>query len=217
MPIPKVIYQTYATEKLPLLTRWHIRAMKKNNPGYIWEFYDDERIERFIQQEFSNDFLALYRRIAIGAAKADVFRYAILYKQGGVYLDIDSLINGRLDDFLTPADDAVLSAESNRGVYVQWALMYGPGHPFLKRTLERVFDNLAENRFPNDVHKMTGPTAYTAAVNECLAKDPGIQHRFFGVDYNGFLTFSYPLSKFFLSRINGHWKKQQRQTPVLSG
>lgn len=217
MPIPKVIYQTFKTHKLPLLTRWHIHTMKKNNPGYAYEFFDDERIESFIQREFGDTIHALYKRIAIGAARADVFRYAILYKRGGVYLNIDSLINGKLDDFITPEDEAILSAEANPGLYVQWALAYGPGHPFLKRTLEKVFDNLTNNRYPNDVHKMTGPTAYTAAVNECLAENPAIPHRFFGVDYNGFFTFSYPMSKFFLYGTRGHWKKQQRRAPVLMG
>jgi hypothetical protein len=57
---------------------------------------------------------------------------------------------------------------------------------------------------------------YTSAINECLLENPDIPHRFLGVDYNGHLTFSYPMSKFFLYRKERHWKKQQLVQPVVA-
>lgn len=215
MAIPKVIYQTFKSEKLPLLTRWHISRLKAKNPEYKYEFFDDERIDDFIRSEFGNEIFGQYKRLNIGAAKADFFRYAILFKKGGIYLDIDSLIVKKLDDFILPSDEAVLSNEGHPGIYVQWGLIYNAGHPFLERTLEKVIDNIKNNRHPHNVHKMTGPTAYTEAVNECLAENPDIPHRFLGIDYNGFLVFSYPLSKFFLYRGQTHWKKESKLKPVL--
>ncbi|MGY0039768.1 glycosyltransferase family 32 protein [Pedobacter sp. NJ-S-72] len=89
MSIPKIIHQTFKTSKLPVITRWHIARFRKKNPEYSYEFYDDLRIEAFLLKEFDEDMLSLYKRINIGAAKADFFRYAVLYKKGGVYLDID--------------------------------------------------------------------------------------------------------------------------------
>ena len=215
MAIPKTIYQTFKTDKLPLLTRWHIGKMKKNNPLYSYEFYDDNRINDFILSAFGEDILALYRRINIGAAKADFFRYAILYKHGGIYLDIDSLLVCKLDDFILPSDDAIISMESHPGVYVQWALVYAAGHPFLQKTLEIIIENLKNNSFPNDVHKMTGPTAYSNAISACLKENPGISHRVMGIDYNGCFKFHYPMSKFFLYSGNQHWKKAQLSNPVM--
>ncbi|HTF82401.1 MAG TPA: glycosyltransferase, partial [Cytophagales bacterium] len=102
MAIPKIIYQTYKSSKLPVLTRWHIHRMKKKNPEYRYEFYDDLRIDAFISEAYGKEVFDLYKRINIGAAKADFFRYAILYKHGGVYVDIDSLIKKKLDDFILP-------------------------------------------------------------------------------------------------------------------
>lgn len=133
MSIPKIIHQTFKTSKLPLITRWHIAGFRRKNPDYVYEFYDDKRIEAFLSEEFGEDILSLYQRINIGAAKADFFRYAVLYKKGGVYLDIDSGINGRLDNFILPGDKAVVSPEGNPDMFVQWALIYEPHHPFLKK------------------------------------------------------------------------------------
>ena len=45
-------------------------------------------------------------------------------------------------------------------------LFFDKGHPFLKRTIEVVLDNIKKNKYPNNIHKMTGPGAYTQAINE---------------------------------------------------
>src|SRR6476659_9320710 len=132
MAIPKIIYQTFKTKELPFITKWHIKRFLKNNHEYAYEFYDDARIEEFFKSNFDVDWLKAYQKLNIGAAKADFFRYAILYKKGGVYLDIDSGIKGKLDAFIKPDDKAIISKERNDGVYVQWALIFESGHPFLK-------------------------------------------------------------------------------------
>jgi mannosyltransferase OCH1-like enzyme len=88
---------------------------------------------------------------------------------------VDSVITKRLDDFIEPADKAVISFEKNPGVYVQWALVYEAGHPFLQKTLQLILENISQNKYPNDVHQMTGPSVYTKAINECLHSNPNIR------------------------------------------
>ncbi|MBG6235108.1 mannosyltransferase OCH1-like enzyme [Pedobacter sp. CAN_A7] len=214
MPIPKIIHQTFKTAKFHFLTRWHIARLRKKNPDYVYEFYDDDRIDRFIQAEYDNEVFSLYKRINIGAAKADFFRYAVLYKKGGVYLDIDSAIKGKLSDFILPTDVAVISKERNEGLFVQWALIFEAHHPFLKKTLELVLENLRTNKYKHDVHKMTGPQVYSNAINLCLKENPDSPYRLFGTDYEGHLKFKYPFSKLLYEK-GEHWKKKQLTTPVM--
>lgn len=83
MSIQKSIYQTYKTKNLPLLTKWHIKRLKKRNPEYDYYFFDDQMIIDFVKKEFSKEVFDLFMKINIGAAKADFFRYAVLYKRGG--------------------------------------------------------------------------------------------------------------------------------------
>lgn len=107
--------------------------------------------------------------------------------------------------------------ESNLCYYVQWALVFEAGHPFLKKTLEIIINNLKENKYPHDVHLMTGPAAYSLAIRECIKDSSKIEYRQLGVDYDNNFKFSYPMSKFFLyglSRKN-HWKKNQTTKTVL--
>jgi mannosyltransferase OCH1-like enzyme len=217
MAIPNIIFQTYKSDKLPWITKWHIKKMRRINSDYDYQFYDDARIDQFIQNEFDAEVYSLYKKIKFGAAKADFFRYAILFKYGGVYVDIDSLITKKLSDFILPTDQAIISLESNLKYYVQWALVYEAGHPFLKKTLDLVIDNLRENRFPHSVHDMTGPAAYSTAINLCLKESNLTNYRQLGTDYDGNFKFHYPMSKFFLYGLTrkNHWKKQQVNEEVL--
>lgn len=214
MAIPKVIYQTFRDRKLPFITRWHVKNLRKGNPAYQYEFYDDARIEEFLSAAYDSEVLRAFKRIQIGAAKADFFRYAVLLKKGGVYLDMDSGIVRRLDTFILPEDVAVVSLEDNRVHYVQWALIYEANHPFLQKTMQLMMKNILENKYPHDVHSMTGPGVYSRAVRECLSADPSIPYRLMGVDYEGCLTFKYPLNKF-LYKKGEHWKKAQQIKTVL--
>ncbi|MET4080985.1 mannosyltransferase OCH1-like enzyme [Pedobacter sp. UYP30] len=214
MAIPKIIHQTFKTADLPFITRWHIAKFRKKNPEYRYEFYDDDRIISFLKEEYDDETLKLYQRINIGAAKADFFRYAVLYKKGGVYLDIDSGINVALDSFILPTDEAVISEERNPGLFVQWALIFNKEHPFLKQTFNLVCENIRTNKYPHDVHKMTGPTVYTKAINFVLKNQPTVNYRLLGTDYMGFLTFKYAFSKL-LYKKGEHWKKMQLTNPVL--
>ncbi len=212
--IPKTIYQTFKTGKLPFINRWYINRFRKKNLSYNYEFYTDERIEGFLKDEYGGEVINAYKRIQIGAAKADFFRYAILYKKGGVYLDIDSTIKKNLDEFIMPDDRAIISLENNPGIYVQWALIYEAKHPFIERTLELILENIRENKYPHDVHQMTGPSVYTKAINECLEFNPATPYRILGIDYNGYLKFKLPLAKLIYSK-GEHWKQQQKTKPVL--
>ncbi len=217
MPIPKTIYQTFKTSKLPLITKWHIWKMKKNNPDYKYIFFDDIKIDDFIKQEFDLETYNIYKRINIGAAKADFFRYAILYKKGGIYLDIDSLFLKKLNDFIKKEDSAIISLESNLNFYIQYALFYEANHPFLKKTLDIIIDNLKNNKYPHKVHQMTGPAAYSKAIKDCISENKNLKYRQTGINYEGMVKFSYRMSKTFLygfSRKN-HWKKLSKTTTVI--
>lgn len=216
MSIPKNIFQTFKTDKLPWITKMHIKRMLKMNPEYEYHFYDDQRIEVFLAEQFSPEYLKAYKRLTVGAAKADFFRYAVLYRNGGVYLDIDSSVNSPFRDFIREDDEAVITHESNGEYYAQWALIFNRNHPFLKHTLELMLDNIQTHRFPNDVHSTSGPAAYTKAVEECINTQPDVTYRFLEKDYDGHLRFKYKLGRFFLYRSkSNHWKKQQLTQDII--
>ena len=216
MAIPKVIYQTFKTQDIPWLTKMYIRRFMKKNRGYTHEFYDDKRIDDFFKESYDARTYHAYQKLQIGAAKADFFRYAILYKRGGVYLDLDSNIVDSLDKYLKDDDTAVITCENNPSLFAQWALIFDKEHPFLERAIRYAIENIEQNKFPHDVHAMTGPTVYTRAINDEITENPNVKYRIVPNDYQGMMRVKYKFSKILIYRNrSNHWKKLQERVPVV--
>lgn len=216
MAIPKQIFQTFKSNQLPWLTRWHIKRMLRRNPEYTYHFYDDEKIDQFFKEEMSYEHYKAYKSLTIGAAKADFFRYAILYKKGGIYLDIDCKVVKKFRNFVKEDDHAIISIENNGALYTQWGLFFEAGHLFLEKTLEVCMENIFQHKYPHNVHKTTGPVAYTEGIKRALAENPDIQYREMDVEYEGNIEDKYKLAKFFLYKSKkDHWNKKQLSQPII--
>jgi len=152
--IPKVIHQTYpdAHRNLPSILEQNVRKITALNPGWEHRLYDDNDIASFIESTYGARVLDYYDRLneKYGAARADLFRYLLLYRHGGVYLDIKASLERPLDSVLHPEDVYLLSRWRNRkgeqyegwGIhsrlrqigrqeFQQWHIIAAPGHPFL--------------------------------------------------------------------------------------
>jgi mannosyltransferase OCH1-like enzyme len=86
--IPLDIYQTWSTKELPPKMRECVEKLKKKNPEFNYYLYDDSDCRNFIKNNYSNEILNAYDNLIPPAYKADLWRYCILYKNGGIYLDI---------------------------------------------------------------------------------------------------------------------------------
>jgi len=77
-------------------------------------FFDDCEMASFMRQHFSeHPVLEVFEQLRVPAAKADVWRYCVLYKEGGVYCDIDSALSIPLHDILKDNPHELLSFEGN--------------------------------------------------------------------------------------------------------
>ena len=86
--VPLIIYQTWATKDLPPKMSQCVNKLKADNPEFDHYLYDDADCREFIKAEFEPDVLEAYDQLVPGAYKADLWRYCVLYKTGGIYLDI---------------------------------------------------------------------------------------------------------------------------------
>lgn len=213
--IPRIVHQTFPTRALPALLEQNVTRIKSHNPNWEHRLYDDADIVEFIHSNYGPDVLTQYDRInpKYGAARADLFRYLLMYRVGGVYLDIKSTLRRPLDEVLLPDDVYVLSRW--KGVrfktwgdyrilqpfggkeFQQWHIIAAAGHPFLRAVIVRVLDHLETyNPFVHGTGRMgvnwsTGPIAYTLAIAPLLSQH---RHRMacgqdeLGLDYTVFTT-----------------------------
>ncbi len=195
MPIPKLIHQTLKSRRM--LTEPYIvnlERMRALNPDWTISVYEDEECLEFIRMYFDRDMVRTYRAINphYGAARADLFRYLLLYRCGGVYLDIKSSATIRLDAVLQQDDHYLLSHWDNGhgrpfegwgvhaetpypGEFQQWHIVAAPRHPFLEHVARCVqrnihdYDASRHGTGKRAVLRMTGPIAYTRAIRPLLA------------------------------------------------
>lgn len=86
------IYRTYYDMNLIDNFKDAHNETKKTNPDLEQVYYDDNMVGEFIKNETTERIYNAYNSINpnYGPAKADFFRYLIIYKYGGIYLDIKS-------------------------------------------------------------------------------------------------------------------------------
>jgi hypothetical protein len=193
--IPRLVHQTWfedVTEKqYPNMSRL-IESWKTS--GWEYAFYNDDTAREFLVRHFPPPVVEAYDAILPGAFKADLFRYCVLLIKGGVYADMDVLLETNLDavfasdvGFMVPIDEPGTS-EGHRSCLWNGLLAVTPGHPFIAQTIELVVNNI-RNRFtsvdyddmlcPNPVLSVShtvdtlftcGPCILGAAMNKVLGR-----------------------------------------------
>lgn len=198
MLIPKLIHQTTTSRQAltePFIV--NLERMRTHHPGWTISVFDDADCLDFISTTFDSAMLRTYCAInpRYGAARADLFRYLLLYHYGGVYLDIKSSATMRLDEALQADDQYLLSHWDNApgrpfagwgvhaetpwpGEFQQWHIVAAPRHPFLEHVVQSVLRNIHSydpvrcGTGKRAVLRMTGPIAYTQAIRPLLGHAP---------------------------------------------
>lgn len=168
MSIPKIIYQTWKTKNLNENCLKIKNNIQKLNPEYDIILYDDKDIDEFIKINFDEFIYNCYSQLNVGASKADFWRYCILYKNGGIYLDIDSDITSPLSQLIKEDDQCIITREGNPGIFNNWIMIFEKGHPILARTIYNCCYNII-NKTSNDICYLTGPAGpFTDAINQIM-------------------------------------------------
>ena len=221
MTVPKTIYQTWFTKSLPLEVQSTIDHMMCKNKSYTYELFDDNDMESFVKNNYEQKIFDCYKKLTIGAAKADFWRYLILYKNGGVYLDVDSVIYDSIDSLVADGY-SVVSREGNPNKFVQWMLIFTPEHPILKTCIDKCVQNISCGKVV-DVTELTGPVVYSDSIREVL-NDSSCYYKsdeqlnqlsdkngvmFHSFDYRGYANFENPY-KNLLYKNKVHWRNEQQ-------
>jgi len=166
--IPLQIYQTWKTKDLPEKMRESVDRLKTKNPDFEYHLYDDTDCYEFIKENFAEDVAKAYKKIIPGAYKADLWRYCVLYVNGGVYLDIKY---SNVGDFnlitLTDSEYFVADIEkSGSGIYNAFMICKA-GNSKLKQAIEMTTQNILNERYVDGCLGTTGPLL----LRKCFSDD----------------------------------------------
>ena len=162
--IPKIIHQTYKNHNLPPIYKDCQETIISLHDDFEYKFYTDDDMFNYIKnnfEEYYQKFIELPRMIM----KIDMFRYFLMYKEGGIYSDLDYKFLKKFD-FLNEHIILPISREneSNEMTCVGNCIFASePNNPFWKTVIDTLF---TYNRYTKNINDLavissTGPVFLT--------------------------------------------------------
>jgi inositol phosphorylceramide mannosyltransferase catalytic subunit len=228
--IPRIVHQTWRAATLAApADGWH-QTWRDLNPGFEHRFYDDAACVDFVRAQFPSH-LESYLRLPLPILRADLFRYMVLHRLGGVYADIDMECLRSFDRF-TRLSGLLLSVETKLtdarrrelGYRRRWqlancVLAAEPGHWFLEMLIDRITDqSAAEARTDDDVEDWTGPRLLTRLYYELPARrqaEIGILAQLYWMPPTSYPN-RWPVNARMYARhhFQGSWKSRSAAAPL---
>ena len=209
--IPANIFQTWHTKNLPPLMFNAIQEIKNQNPNFLYRLFDDNDCRNFIERYFDDDVLYAFDNLVPGAYKADLFRYCILYKLGGIYLDIKyipikqfKLLN------LLKREHWVLDAD-NKGVY-NALMVCKQGNPILLKAIRQIVVNVKSKYYGENSLYPTGPRLLGFLFTKNQKDKFDMKHIFKNVENGRFIALN---NNIIFKTYNGYLKELDENKKVL--
>lgn len=86
--IPLHLYTCWHTKDLPPLMQANYNYLVDSNPKITFHLYDENECRQFIKDNFEEDVFNAYDKLLPCSYKSDLWRFCVLYKNGGIYMDI---------------------------------------------------------------------------------------------------------------------------------
>jgi len=175
--IPKIIHQTFETRVLPSRLSAAIDSWLNRNPEYEYKYYDEGDRRKFINIHFDARILAAYDRLIPRAYKADLWRYCVIYIEGGVYVDIKMGALVPLNKIIdTDTDMVFVNDEPDDAIYNAFFASI-PRNPLIYNVIMKVVSNIESDYYGISPLYPTGPIAMGSSILSSLGyHDMDIKH-----------------------------------------
>ena len=175
--IPRNIFQTHKSKKYIESTPSFKRALYtwKLNKHFNYYFSDDKKCDDFIMKFFS-EIKDVYNRLPLKVMKADLWRYCIIYKYGGIYADIDTILKVNPILLTNHHNKELVVVPENNVHFCQWVFAAPPKSPILKTIIDLSVERIRNMKViegEHVIHYLTGPGVFTDGIKKYLSNKKG--------------------------------------------
>ena len=167
--IPKNIFQThksmeYIKSKPKIYNATN--SWKKYTNEFNYYFFTDKMCDDFIKNNFDENIYKAYSILPMAVMKADLWRYCVIYKYGGIYTDTDTICKMNPNIFI---NDSLLtvSPENETGFFCQWTFSASANSPILKTIIDLCVERILLTTLikgEHIIHFLTGPALFTDGI-----------------------------------------------------
>jgi mannosyltransferase OCH1-like enzyme len=209
--IPLNIFQTWHSKNLPPIMAKNVEFIKQSNPAFNHMLFDDNDCREFIKNNFNGDVLNAFDTLIPGAYKADLWRYCVLYINGGIYIDIKYIpINGFKFISLTEKEHWILDIDNN-GIY-NALIVAKPGNAILLQAINNIVANVKNRYYGNSCLEPTGPLLLAKFFSTEQKQSFDMKHAFYiSMKYRFILFNNYHIFKSYYEYLDEHAQNQKVQ------
>lgn len=217
--VPLVIYRTWLSNSVPIRMKESLTRSIALTPEFDNHIFTDDDCYNFIRDNFEPNVLNAYKCLKPGAYKADLWRYCIIYKKGGVYTDIKLEMKMSLYDVL----------EKHPVIYVQDVISFPrahisglsdllpglspspnplttktplynaflaspPGNPVFKACIDEIVESCKNRDYKQNLFDITGPYQLGRMVDkyegELFARNSPFKNKLAGMLHYSNMTFT---------------------------
>lgn len=154
--VPLKIYQTWETKDFPPGMRDSIQSIKDDNPEFEYFFFDDNDRHEYIRANYPIDVLEAYDTLIPGAFRADLWRYCILYKEGGIYMDV-KFKSFNHEKLLALTDKEYFATDVLGTGMVNGLMACFPGNDKMRKAIDQAVLNIKNRDYRHCDIAVTGP------------------------------------------------------------
>jgi len=160
--VPLVIYRSWITNDIKAEMKATVDKTVSMTPEFDNYFFSDDDCIQFIQENFEPNVAAAFKSLKPGAYQSDLWRYCILYKKGGIYLDIKMELHLPLIDILKEFPKIFIGnipeEPSNPKNQIWNGLMSSPaGNPVFKACIDEIVESCKNKYYKENYLDITGP------------------------------------------------------------
>ncbi|EER09688.1 conserved hypothetical protein [Perkinsus marinus ATCC 50983] len=120
----------------------------------------------------------------LGVVLSELFRYSVIYLNGGVYFDIDTRCKESIEDLLRPSDDLVFSFGNMPTQQVsQWGFAASPRNPILRELFETAIEKILSHDEGRGIPKRIDEFVSMELMDRTVKKAVGVASLHAGMEY----------------------------------
>lgn len=166
--IPKVIHKVMIIDgyelpnEFPPLWKNAISSWKEINPEYTLKIYSGADCREYILKNYDEKTLGYFDKLKPYSYKCDLFRFLVLYKEGGWYSDMRQVCLQSINKLNNLGREFYASIDCPPNERCMYTAFIGSvaNHPILYKTIERVKWNIDHLHYGIDCLYPTGPGAF---------------------------------------------------------
>lgn len=156
--IPLNIFTTWHTKNLPPDMKKAFELICKENTEFNIQLFDLNDCKKFIRKHFNNNVLKAFDCLKPQAYKSDLWRYCVLYINGGIYYDIKFVPDNNFKFIeLTNKEYFVRDLPKSGSGIVNGLMVVKKNNPNLLKAINQIVKNVREKNYGNCTLDVTGP------------------------------------------------------------